>query len=127
MSGRRIPSFVLPALIFVALVASPRAAQAVEEIARMETREVTCADGGDFCKQYLHQLTLTNLNQTRAGRTFFVYTTDEIDERLKGLRAAVLDPALAALAGEIERLKRSLVEVGAVCSEAPRPVAHTTR
>ena len=65
MSGRRIPSFVFPELIFVA---SPRAVPAVEEIARMERREVTCADGGNFCKQYLHQLTLTNVNQTRAGR-----------------------------------------------------------
>jgi len=127
MRAQRILYYVLPALTLMALVASPRSAQAVEEIARMEARDVTCADGGDFCKQYLHQITLTNINQTRAGLTFFVYTTDEIDERLKGLTATVLDPAVSALAAEVERLKRSLAEVGAVCAEAPRPAAYSTR
>ena len=127
MRAHRILSLVLPALVLVTHPALPRAAQAVEEIARMEERDVTCADGGNFCKQYLHQLTLTNVNQTRAGRTFFVYTTGEVDERLKGLKAAVVDPALAVLAAEIERLKHSLAEVGAACAEAPRSAARAGR
>ena len=56
MRAQRILYYVLPALTLMALVASPRSLQAVEEIARMEARDVTCAEGGGTGRPHLLRL-----------------------------------------------------------------------
>jgi hypothetical protein len=112
------------ALVMVAgagLAAITPPAWAVEEIVRMETRVVDCINmlpGSLGCQQYVHTYTTTNPNETRAGRTFAVYTKAEIDDQLKGMKKAMIEPALQALAEEIADLRRALVEAGAVCAEA---------
>jgi hypothetical protein len=112
----------LPAVVVLgaALVALAEPGWAVEEIVRMETRVVDCQNmlpGTMGCQQYIHTFTTTNPNETRAGRTFAVYTKAEIDERLRGMKKAMIDPALQALAEEVAELRRALVEAGAVCAE----------
>lgn len=115
------------ALVLVAgsvIVAAP--AGAVEEIVRMETTAVDCQDmlqGSLGCKRYIHAYTTINPNETKAGRTFTVYTQAEIDERLKKVKISLIDPAIQALAEEIAQLRRALSEVHAVCAEAPRPAS----
>jgi hypothetical protein len=117
-----------------ALTAMTAPAWAVEEIVRMETRVVDCVNmppGSMGCQQYIHAYTTTNPNETRAARTFAVYTKAEIDDQLKGMKKAMIDPAIEALAAEVAELRRALVEAGgAVCagvvsgSRAPaRPAA----
>mgnify|MGYP003575239449 FL=1 len=113
------------ALVLIAgsvIVAAP--AGAVEEIVRMETTVVDCQDmlqGSLGCKRYIHAYTTINPNQTKAGRTFTVYTQAEIDERLKKVKTSMVDPAIQALADEVAQLGRALSEVHAVCAEARRP------
>ena len=115
------------ALVLIAgsvIVATP--AGAVEEIVRMETTVVDCQDmlqGSMGCKRYMHAYTTINPNQTKAGRTFTVYTQAEIDERLKKVKTSMVDPAIQALAEEVAQLRRALSEVHAVCAEAPRPAS----
>ena len=115
------------ALVLIAgsvIVAAP--AGAVEEIVRMETTVVDCQDmlqGSLGCKRYIHAYTTINPNQTKAGRTFTVYTQAEIDERLKKVKTSMVDPAIQALAEEVAQLRRALSEVHAVCAEAPRPAS----
>ena len=115
------------ALVLVAgsvIVAAP--AGAVEEIVRMETTVVDCQDmlqGSLGCKRYMHAYTTINPNETKAGRTFTVYTQAEIDERLKKVKISLIDPAIQELAEEIAQLRRALSEVHAVCAEAPRPTS----
>jgi hypothetical protein len=110
-------SLVVPAGLFVA------PASATEEVAKLELRTIDCPNmlpGSMGCQQGIHQFTLMTPNETRAGRTFVVYTKGEIDERLKRLKVSELDPALRALAAEVAELRRSLAEVGAACAETPR-------
>lgn len=115
------------ALVLIAgsvIVAAP--AGAVEEIVRMETTVVDCQDmlqGSLGCKRYIHAYTTINPNQTKAGRTFTVYTQAEIDERLQKVKTSMVDPAIQALAEEVAQLRRALSEVHAVCAEAPRPAS----
>ena len=115
------------ALVLIAgsvIVAAP--AGAVEEIVRMETTVVDCQDmlqGSLGCKRYMHAYTTINPNQTKAGRTFTVYTQAEIDERLQKVKTSMVDPAIQALAEEVAQFRRALSEVHAVCAEAPRPAS----
>ncbi|HEU5190039.1 MAG TPA: hypothetical protein VFX14_10150 [Methylomirabilota bacterium] len=115
------------ALVLIAgsvIVAAP--AGAVEEIVRMETTVVDCQDmlqGSLGCRRYIHAYTTINPNQTKAGRTFTVYTQAEIDERLQKVKTSMVDPAIQALAEEVAQLRRALSEVHAVCAEAPRPAS----
>ena len=115
------------ALVLIAgsvIVAAP--AGAVEEIVRMETTVVDCQDmlqGSLGCKRYIHAYTTINPNQTKAGRTFTVYTQAEIDERLQKVKTSMVDPAIQALAEEVAQLRRALSEGHAVCAEAPRPAS----
>ncbi|HKZ08260.1 MAG TPA: hypothetical protein VJU81_22530 [Methylomirabilota bacterium] len=111
-----------PALVLLgaALVAFAAPGWAVEEIVRMETRVVDCPNmlpGTLGCQQHVHTFTTTNPNETRAGRTFAVYTRAEIDQRLEGMKKVMIDPAIRALAEEVAELRRALVEAGAVCAE----------
>ena len=127
--ARTLAAVALGAVVLA--LATPAAA--VEEIVRMETRVVDCqnmAPGSQGCQQYVHTYTTTNPNETRAGRTFAVYTKAEIDDQLKGMKKAMIDPAIAALAEEVAELRRALAEAGGVCaasvsgSRAPaRPAA----
>ncbi len=120
--GRLVGALVLVAGSVV--VAAP--AGAVEEIVRMETTVVDCQDmlqGSLGCKRYIHAYTTINPNETKAGRTFTVYTQAEIDERLTKVKTSMVDPAIQALAGEVAQLRRALSEVHAVCAEAPRPAS----
>ena len=113
------------ALLVPAVAAAPPA-WATEEIVRMETRIVDCQNmpaGSMGCQQYVHTYTTTNPNETKAGKTFVVYTKAEIDERLKKVKISMSDPAIQALADEIAQLRRALSEVNAACTEAPRPAA----
>ena len=125
MSSRR--GRLVGALVLVAgsmIVAAP--AGAVEEIVRMETTVVDCQDmlqGSLGCQRYTHAYTTINPNQTKAGRTFTVYTQAEVDERLKKVKTSLIDPAIQALAEEVAQLRRALSEVHAVCAEAPRPAS----
>jgi len=101
------------ALILPALLVAP--ALGVEEIVRVEVRRADCQGypaGNGLCEQLIHQLTQTTPNETRAGKTFFVYTKDEIDARLKGLKT---------MAAEIERLQRALAEIAPVCAPLTLP------
>jgi hypothetical protein len=119
------------ALVLVAgsvMVAAPSGA--VEEIVRMETTVVDCQDmlpGSLGCKRYIHAYTTINPNETKAGRTFTVYTQAEIDERLTKVKTSMVDPAIQVLAEEVAQLRRALSralsEVHAVCAEAPRPAS----
>lgn len=115
------PSRLLAVVALGAVLGAPVApVGAVEEIVRMETRVVDCLNmppGSQGCQQYVHAYTTTNPNETRAGRVFSVYTKAEIDERLKGIKKAMVDPAIQALAEEVAELRRALVETGAVCAE----------
>lgn len=100
---------------------APGASWATEEIARMQGRRVDCPNmeaGTLLCQQFIHQLTLTSPTETRAGQTFLVYTKGEIDEQLKTLKSALIEPQIQALAAELARLRRSLVETGATCADA---------
>ncbi len=120
--GRLVGALVLVAGSVV--VAEP--AGAVEEIVRMETTVVDCQDmlqGSLGCKRYTHAYTTINPNETKAGRTFTVYTQAEIDERLTKVKISMVDPAIQALAEEVAQLRRALSEVHAVCAEAPRPAS----
>ena len=123
MSSRR--GRLVGALVLVAgsvMIVPP--VGAVEEIVRMETMVVDCQDmlqGSLGCKRYIHAYTTINPNQTKAGQTFTVYTKEEIDERLKNVKASVVDPAIQTLAEEVAALRRALSETHAVCAEAPRP------
>jgi hypothetical protein len=125
MSSRR--GRLVGALVLVAgsvIVTAP--AGAVEEIVRMETTVVDCQDmlqGSLGCKRYTHAYTTINPNETKAGRTFTVYTQAEIDERLAKVKTSMVDPAIQALAEEVAQLRRALSEVHAVCAEAPRPAS----
>lgn len=125
MSTRR--GRLVSALVLIAgsvLVAAP--AEAVEEIVRMETTVVDCQDmlqGSLGCKRYIHAYTTIDPNQTKAGRTFTVYTQAEIDERLKNVKISIEDPVIQALTEEVAQLRRALSEVHAVCAEAPRPAS----
>ena len=81
----------------------------------METRRVDCPthpDGNRLCSQFIHQSTTTDPTETVAGRTFSVYTKDEIDARLKGLKT---------MAAEIERLQQALAEIAPVCAPLTLP------
>jgi hypothetical protein len=101
------------ALILPTLLAAP--ALAVEEIVRVETRRIDCPThpaGNMLCEQIIHQITTVNAGEPRAGKTFLVYTKDEIDARLKGLKA---------MAAEIERLQRALAEIAPVCAPLTLP------
>ena len=103
------------ALILPALLVAP--ARAVEEIVRVETRRIDCPThpaGSMLCEQLIHQITTVNPGEPRGGKTFLVYTKDEIDARLKGLKT---------MAAEIERLQRALAEIAPVCAAAPRAAA----
>jgi hypothetical protein len=115
------------ALALVApLVTVTAPARATEEIVRMETRVVDCQDmlpGSLGCQQHVHTYTTTNPNETKAGKTFVVYTKAEIDERLKNPRVSADDPVIQALAAEIAELRRSIAEASAVCAETPRPAS----
>jgi hypothetical protein len=116
--GRRLGR--LAAALAVLAVAPTAPALAVEEIVRMETRVVDCQNmlpGSMGCQQYLHMYTTTNPNETRAGRTFQVYTKAEIDERLRRIKASALGPAIEALAEEIAQLRRAVAEMGSTCGE----------
>ena len=101
----------------VALILSPplgAPAFGAEEIVRMEIRRVDCPThpaGNMLCSQFIHQSTTTDPIETAKGRTFSVYTKDEIDVRLK---------ALKTMAAEIERLQRALAEIAPVCAVTPR-------
>jgi hypothetical protein len=105
----------IPALVGLAitLLLSPllgAPAGAVEEIVRVDVRSIDCPThpaGNMLCRQYIHQVTLMNAGETAAGRTFHVYTKDEIDARLK---------TLTSMAAEIERLKRQIAEIAPVCA-----------
>jgi hypothetical protein len=90
--GRLVSALVL--LAGPVIVAAP--AGAVEEIVRMETTVVDCQDmlqGSLGCKRYTHAYTTINPNETKAGRTFTVYTQAEIDERLTKVKTSMVDPA----------------------------------
>ena len=103
------------ALILPSLLVAP--APAAEEIVRMETRRVDCPThpaGNMLCSQFIHQSTTTDPIETAKGRTFSVYTKDEIDARLK---------ALKTMAAEIARLQRALAEIAPVCAVTPRAAA----
>jgi len=120
--GRLVGALALVAPLVT--VAAP--ARATEEIVRMETRVVDCQDmlpGSLGCQQYVHTYTTTNPNETKAGKTFVVYTKAEIDERLKKPRVSADDPVIQALAAEIAELRRSIAEASAVCVETPRAAA----
>jgi hypothetical protein len=120
--GRLVGTLALVAPLVT--VAAP--ARATEEIVRMETRVVDCQDmlpGSLGCQQYVHTYTTTNANETRAGKTFVVYTKAEIDERLNKPRVSADDPVIQALAAEIAELRRSIAEASAVCAETPRAAA----
>ena len=103
------------ALILPPLLVAP--APAAEEIVRMETRRVDCPThplGNMLCSQFIHQSTTTDPIETAKGRTFSVYTKDEIDARLK---------ALKTMAAEIARLQQALAEIAPVCAVAPSAAA----
>ena len=120
--GRLVGALALVAPLVT--VAAP--ARATEEIVRLETRVVDCQDmlpGSLGCQQHVHTYTTTNPNETKAGKTFVVYTKAEIDERLKNPRVSADDPVIQALAAEIAELRRSIAEVSAVCAETPRAAA----
>ncbi len=101
------------ALVLPATFAAP--AFAAEEIVRMQTRRIDCPthpSGNMLCTQFIHQSTTTDPNEMIAGRTFSVYTKDEIDARLK---------ALKTMAVEIERLQRALADIAPVCAPLTPP------
>ena len=110
-------ALVAPAGLFI----TP--ASATEEVAKLEIWTIDCPNmqpGTMGCQRGIQQFMLMTPNETRAGRTFVVYTKSEIDERLKRLKVSELDPAVQALAAEVAALRRSLAEVSAACAETPR-------